>query len=179
MNWAYVHLLLNHIPVLGVGFGLLLMAVGMARGSHDLKRASLGVFVLVAILAIPVYLTGEPAEEIVEHLPGVSEAAIEEHEEWALLALGCVEVLGLAALLEMLFTVPLRNLASRIHTITLVLSLLATGMLFWTAVLGGRIHHAEIRSGPWMVRTGADSQVAPGKSGGDDEGIHEGREAIK
>jgi hypothetical protein len=49
--------------------------------SEELKKMSLWVFVLVALVALPVYLTGEPAEEVVEHLPGVAESFIESYEE--------------------------------------------------------------------------------------------------
>jgi hypothetical protein len=48
-----------------------------------LKRISLGIFIIVALLAIPAYLTGEPTEELVENLPGVSKSSIEQHEEAA------------------------------------------------------------------------------------------------
>ena len=43
MNPAHWHLMLNNVPVLGTAFGI----------------------VIIALLAIPAYLTGEPAEEIV------------------------------------------------------------------------------------------------------------------
>ena len=55
-----------------------------SKKSEELKRLSCYVFVLMALLTIPVYLTGEGAEEIVEHLPGVPHELIEEHEESAL-----------------------------------------------------------------------------------------------
>jgi hypothetical protein len=51
------------------------------RKSEEIKKMCLWVFVLGAVVALPVYLTGEPAEEVVEHLPGVAESFIESHEE--------------------------------------------------------------------------------------------------
>ena len=61
MNLAHVHLLLNHLPPLGVLFGFLLLAAAVARKSGELVRASLVTFVLAALLAVPTYYTGEPA----------------------------------------------------------------------------------------------------------------------
>jgi hypothetical protein len=87
MNWAHVHLLLNHVPVIGVAFGFFLLLLGVVRKSDELKRASLVVFVVVGALAVPTYLTGEPAEKIVRDLPGVSRALIEQHEDAAMFAL--------------------------------------------------------------------------------------------
>ena len=64
--------MLNHVPVIGTAFGLAMVGWALLRRSEELKKISLGVFVIVALLGIPAYLTGEPAEELVENLPGVS-----------------------------------------------------------------------------------------------------------
>ncbi len=83
MNATHLHLLLNHLPVLGTLFGLGLLLFGIWRKSTELKKTSLGVLVLVALAAVPVYLTGEPAGDAVESLPGVSKPIMEQHEEAA------------------------------------------------------------------------------------------------
>jgi beta-lactamase regulating signal transducer with metallopeptidase domain len=75
MNWAHIHLLLNHVPVLGTIFGLALLGYAVLKRSEALKRAALGVFVAVALLALPVYFTGEPAEEAVQSAAGVSKSS--------------------------------------------------------------------------------------------------------
>ena len=98
MNWAYVHLILNHVPVLGTLFGLLLLAWGILRRNDSLQRAALLTFTLVALVAIPAYLTGKPAEEAVEHLTGTAGSAIEPHEDAALVSFLAMEVLGALAL---------------------------------------------------------------------------------
>ena len=66
MNAAYVHLTLNHVPVLGVVFALPLLGFGLLRRNPALLRAGWVTLVAVALVAIPVYLSGEGAEEIVE-----------------------------------------------------------------------------------------------------------------
>ena len=50
MNPAHLHLMLNHIPVLGTAFGLGLLAFALWRRSDELKKTALGVFVLVALM---------------------------------------------------------------------------------------------------------------------------------
>ena len=72
MNPSHLHLMLNHIPVVGMPFGLALVSLAFLRKSEELKRISLGFITIIALLAIPVYLTGEPAEELVENLPGTA-----------------------------------------------------------------------------------------------------------
>ncbi len=79
MSAAHVHLLLNHIPILGSIFGLLLLSYGMLRRSDEIKKTSLGAFVITALLTIPVYLAGDGAAAIVRSLPGVSDAIIQQH----------------------------------------------------------------------------------------------------
>jgi hypothetical protein len=39
------------------------------------------------LIALPVYFTGEPADELVENLPGVAESLIDKHKYAALFAL--------------------------------------------------------------------------------------------
>jgi hypothetical protein len=54
---VHIHLLLNHIPILGSIFGLLLLLYAILRRSDEIKKACFGVFVITALITIPVYLT--------------------------------------------------------------------------------------------------------------------------
>ena len=144
MNLAHVHLLLNHLPPLGVLFGFLLLAAAVARKSGELVRASLVTFVLVALLAVPAYFTGEPAEKVVEEMPGVTESVIGPHEESAEASLIAALVLGVLSCAGLLIYRG-REIPRGFTLATLVLALVVTAMMAWTANLGGRIRHTEIR----------------------------------
>jgi uncharacterized membrane protein len=146
MNAAYLHLSLNHVPILGTVFGLLLLVVAVLRRNETLLRAAWVTLVIVALAAIPVYLSGGGAEELVEGEPGISHAAIEAHEEAALVALLAVEALGLLALAAL---VGWRRRAAPawLGTLCLLLALVATGLMAWTAERGGRINHPEAHRG--------------------------------
>jgi len=146
MSWTHLHLLLNHVPVLGTIFGLLLLGVAMIIKSAELKKASLGIFIITALATIPVYLTGNSAEDTVEHLPAVAESIIDQHQEWALISLVTVGVLGLFATGGLLVARRLRAFPTWIVTTTLIFSLVVGGLMAWTANLGGQIRHTEIRS---------------------------------
>lgn len=78
MSWGHLHLLLNHVPVIGTLLGLLLLLVAFGRKSEELKKVTLGLFVLIALVTVPVYLTGEPAEEMIENIPGISKAILSD-----------------------------------------------------------------------------------------------------
>jgi len=119
MSWGHLHLLLNHVPVIGTLLGLLLLLVAFGRKNEELKKVTLGLFVLIALVTVPVYLTGEPAEEMVENIPGVSEAMIEQHENAALFSLIAVEVGGIIALAGLLLFGRKKGLGNLLAIVTL------------------------------------------------------------
>ncbi len=145
MNSVHLHLLLNHIPVLGTIFGLLLFAIALWKHSEDLKRAALGLFVIAAIAAIPTYVSGEPSEDAVKSLPGVGYSLIERHEDAAAIALGGVLALGIAALAGLAVFRHQRRVPPWFCVMTLLGALLVSGAMSWTGSLGGQIRHSEIR----------------------------------
>ena len=146
MDWTHIHLLLNHVPVLGVIFGFLLLAYAFIKKDRGLQQVSLLVFVITALLSVAVYLTGEPAEETVEHLAGVSEMSIEKHEEAALIAMVGATSLGAIAIGAFLASRWTKAIAKTLVAVALIGSLIVSGVMAWTANLGGQIRHSEIRS---------------------------------
>ncbi len=147
MNPTHLHLLLNHVPVLGTAFGLGLLLFGLWRKSDEIKKAALGVFVIVAVMAVPVYLTGEPAEDGVKSLPGVSEPLIEQHEQAASVAFTGVLVLGVAALGGLIILRRGKSVPAWCGLLMLAAALIVSGLMAWTANMGGQIRHTEIRAG--------------------------------
>ncbi|HSE38767.1 MAG TPA: hypothetical protein VLG74_15810 [Blastocatellia bacterium] len=147
MDPAHTHLILNHIPVVGLGAAILLLLYAFVRKNDEMKKAALIGFVFLALSAIPVYLTGGEAEERVEHLPGVSEAFIEEHEEAATSSLIAIEILGALSLAGLVMTRRSKAVPKWLAVISLVASVVVAAVMIRTANLGGQIRHTEIRSG--------------------------------
>ena len=145
MNGAHLHLMLNHVPVIGVPLAAAVLAAGYLRKSDEWKRAALWIFFAVALLGAAAYFTGEPAEEKIEHMPGISKHRIEEHEESALPSLIVAALAGLVSVagLAMGRGKPLPGWAP---ALALVLGIAAALLLARTANLGGQIHHPEIRA---------------------------------
>lgn len=172
MDAAQLHLLLNHLPVIGGIFALALLAYGWIRGQDAVVRVALWALVVAGAAGIATYLSGEPAEEVVEELAGVSEALIERHEEAAAWATGGSVLAGLIAL----FVLGLhraRPVGRGAAAAVLVVGLGAAGLMGWTAHLGGQVRHSEIRSG--FV---AGETTAPGeREHDDDEDDEDEREA--
>jgi uncharacterized membrane protein len=147
MNGAHLHLILNHIPVFGLLFGLLILAVAQLRQNRDLASTGMFTLVAIAIIAIPVYLTGEPAEEIIEHMPGFSEEMLERHEWAALIAIFLTEIVGILALAGLVAYRRPKQLPGWFLPTLLFLCLVAVGWVGWTSSVGGQISHAEARPG--------------------------------
>jgi len=105
---------------------------------------ALCIIIAAAIIAIPAFLLGEGAEELVEHLPGISEALIEEHEESAELSLWLTSASGLFSLITWVAVSRGIMLERALLIITLLISTAASASLTYTAHRGGLIHHPEI-----------------------------------
>lgn len=146
MNGAQLHLMLNHLPVLGALFTVLLLGWALVRRTPELLKTALVVALIAGLSSIPVYQTGEAAEKVIEHLPGVEERFIEQHESQAKYALGLGIVMSVVAAGTL--AVGLRN-AQWLRggaALTWVASLLAFLVMAYTAHSGGMIRHPEIRS---------------------------------
>ena len=98
-------------------------------------------------MAVPAYLTGEPAEEGVKGLPGVSEAIIEQHEEASDVAFASIGALGVIALIGLLVLRRGRIVPAWFAGFMVIASLTVSGLMAWTANIGSQIRHTEIRVG--------------------------------
>ena len=154
MSGAHIHLLLNHIPVIGVLIGFLVFALGVWRRNDSWTRLALGLFAAVALVALATMLTGESAEEVVEKLPGASESLIESHERAATLASIGAYVLGAVSLAALVW-VRRRPIPRALTAAVLPVALLVSGLMAYTANLGGQIRHSEIRRGAVEIQDGA------------------------
>jgi hypothetical protein len=146
MNTVHLHLLMNHLPVVGTVIGALLLALALLRRSDELARISLGLFGLLGLVAVLVYLTGEPAEDAIEKLPGISDSLIDRHQDAALVATILVGAIGALALASLLIY-RRRALPRWVTVLGFGAALVASSGMAYTANLGGQIRHTEIRSG--------------------------------
>ncbi len=150
MSAEHLHLLLNHGPIFAVAFALPLLLYGVIRRNSTVSKVALLGFVAAAVLAIPVYLSGEEAEHAVEELPGVSHDYIEEHEEAAELTLWLVSGLGLASAVVLFLSRKKPQMSNGLLAVVLLASIGVFISIAYTNNLGGKIRHSELRSGGAM-----------------------------
>ena len=158
LNLAHLHLLLNHFPTIGTIVALGLFLFSLLGRNDALKRVSLGLFVMVALLTIPAYLTGRAAQDAILDTPDVSAALIQNHQDEALLAFVFMQLTGLFAWFGLWQFRRLSRLASWNLAAVLLLSIVTMGLMARTANIGGEISHPEIRSGQQTIAT---EELAP------------------
>ena len=169
MDAAHIHLMLNHVPVLGAVFGAVLLGVGLLRRDESWQRIALWTLLVTGVASVVVYLTGEPAEELVEGAAGFSHDAVERHEEiaeWAMYAGGAVGAAALGAI----GWFRSRSLPRGLMTGVFVLNLALVGVMAWTANSGGKVSHPELRGETAAAtRSAEDAERGVPASGGEEE----------
>jgi hypothetical protein len=162
MNLPHIHLLLNHLPILGTLITLALFFVALVSKQDDLKQASLAMFALIALLAIPTYMSGSGARQLMKENPNLSMAAIETHQGAALIALIFMEITGGVALLALWpFSRASKNPwqsrpAQFMLGLVLVLAIVTSAFMAIAGNTGGNIRHPEILGGQESKSTVGD-----------------------
>ena len=154
MSLVHLHLLTNHIPVIGLPFAAVVLIAALSMRNSNVGKLGLLMLIGVAALSAIPYYTGESAVEAVKNLAGVTREATHEHEEAAEFAFIATCVMGTLGL-ALLWVYRKRDLPRWTVGVSLTLALFASSILARTAYLGGQIRHTEIHaSAP------ADSTVA-------------------
>ena len=146
MNGPHIHLLVNHLPVVGsLGIALLLLFALLPAG-RSYRRFALVALVVVALAGLPAFFSGEPAEDGVDNFAGIEETRIEQHEDAARTAVIVLELAGAVGLFGlMLFR--RKAVPGSLLALALAVDVGAVALMARTATLGGEIRHPEIRSG--------------------------------
>jgi hypothetical protein len=157
MNFAHLHLLLNHFPIIGTVVGLGLFLISLVGKNKDLRRASLIIFAAMALLAIPTFFSGTGAQGAIKKVPGVSEALIERHQGAAMLALFFMEITGALALVGLWQSHGTSRPARWDWSLSAVLlcSIVTVGLMARVGTTGGDIRHPEIGSGQETAAEGS------------------------
>lgn len=158
MDQTHIHLLITHLPIFGSILGGLVLAYGLWTKSNQTKIAAYILFVISSIGAGIGYLTGEAAEETVENIAGIPKDLVEQHEDFALIALVSLIVLGIASIVGLFLTSKKSSLTRPVAIGILLISLVSFGLVARTGYLGGQIRHTEINSNPASSTPGTDKE---------------------
>lgn len=145
MNSAHIHLALSHFPIFGILAGLIILAYGIYSHKDLLSKTALYIFAVTAVIALPVFLTGEDAGELIKNLPGVSDSLKEAHEELAEKVIWLIGLLGVVSVAALWISVRAAQKFRTSCIVILVLAVISFGFLIKVGNSGGQIRHTEIR----------------------------------
>jgi hypothetical protein len=147
LNLAHLHLIMNHVPTIGSVVALGLLFLGYVRRNEHLKHVGLEVLFVIAVLTLPVYVSGVAAHQDVRKFKEVSDDAIRVHQDAALIAFIVMEFAGFVAWTALWQWRRHGRAASGVVPAATVLLVLALAVMARAANLGGEIRHPEILAG--------------------------------
>ena len=148
MNAAHFHLMFNHLPLVGLGFAILLNVLAVFGKNPELKKLSFWFYILIGALAILPILTGDGAGEIIKTYPGISNDMIENHETFGYIFFYGLLVNGVLAICALWFSRKKPDLFKKLNIVVLVVALIVSVFAIMAGSTGGKIRHPEIEQGP-------------------------------
>lgn len=148
MSAPHFHLLLNHLPVSAILFGLFFIFLGLLLKNESFEKVGFILFLLAALTSIPTLLTGDPAEESLEKFSNISEQLIEAHEEASIPAFILSEALGALSLIGIFLKKRSYDFYRKFLYGLLLIALITLFLMGRAANLGGKIRHSEILNSP-------------------------------
>src|SRR5262249_59411842 len=136
--WSHAHIILNSFPTVGFVFALVFYIAALVMNNVVMKRASLVVFVVCAILGVPTYVTGAASMWALTGVPGISRAAINAHRDMALGTLFGLAFTGVTAWIELWRVLDLGRRSNPSLFLGLRVGGITFGLMAGSRALGGR-----------------------------------------
>jgi hypothetical protein len=147
MTLTHLHLMLNHLPIIGMVILSLLLLHAFIFKKENLIKIYLWYFAAVALISVPVFFTGDPSAEYLRALfPNANNELIENHETFGYISFIIILVLGVSGLLALKFFKGKEVLPSWFKYSFLTVTIVSVFAISWTAKTGGEIRHSEITS---------------------------------
>ena len=146
MNDAHLHIAVNHIPIIGIVFGLGILLAGLLFRSIAVKNTAYVVFITSAIAAYASISTGGGAAGMVKDMPDITREIIHTHAEAAEKLAFLLYGLGLLSLMGIFFNRKNSSAAKYTGFVVLILAAVGCWLSLAAGTTGGEIRHSEIRS---------------------------------
>lgn len=159
MSAAYLHIILSHVPVLGLLFASGLHLAGLLLSSRKVRRVSLLCFTLTGVLTAPLYFSGETSEEIAVKLLGASSELIQAHEDSAMVVFIGTTLLGVVSLVAFFVYRKSRSMPKGASIGLLVVAAVVLVLAFRAFDLGLQIRHPEVRKDAPRLPSSAPAPV--------------------
>jgi hypothetical protein len=145
----YVHVLLNPLPLYGLGMGVLALIVALLLRSKQAQLVALILVIIGAGSAWPVIEYGERGYDRVYSMSnGDGQRWLEIHAHRAGRWEWLFYVTAAAALATIIANWKFTRAAIPLAGLTLALAIFAVGVAGWISRAGGQIRHSEFRDSP-------------------------------
>jgi hypothetical protein len=147
VSMEHIHVLLNHLPVIGLAMGILALVLALLLRSRPAQVVALVLLFAAAASAWPVMFTGQRAYKPMRGL--VDDAGsdwLDAHKERAEKAAPAFYLLAVLTAAALLAPRTWPRIALPLTIATLALAVLCEGASIWIALAGGQIRHPEFRS---------------------------------
>ena len=103
-SWSHWHILISVFPSFGLVCVLGVYIAGLVKGDITTRRTCLVLFVLLALLSVPVYLSGAGSMAELRGNPRFSRDMLMTHYDWGTASLVALVTTGVAALVALALT---------------------------------------------------------------------------
>ncbi len=146
---AHFHLLVSVFPSVGLIFILGIYVAGIVSSNETAKRTSLFLFVVLAVLAVPTFLSGDySTAALTPNMSRVSRDLMDSHYTWGVVALAVLVLTGLVALVALLRFAGKEGVSENTLHLVLGLAVVTLGLMMISGELGWEISHNELRLPP-------------------------------
>lgn len=145
-NPAYRHLLINHLPIIGLAAGALALFIALFLRHRAAHIPALLVILLMAASAIPVHKTGELAYKQVRHIADDAGADwLDLHSDRADRGMPAFYMLAGLTLVALVLPYKWPKTSLPLSILVLLGAIACLGVGGWIAQAGGPIMHPELR----------------------------------
>ncbi|MBK8467531.1 MAG: hypothetical protein IPL32_17080 [Chloracidobacterium sp.] len=152
MDALQFHQLINHYPMIVTIIGMLLLILGYWRRNDKIKRKSLWIFFVIALVSVAVFGSGEAAGRDSGILVGSTGDLVRQHQEAARVTFLFIEGMGLTAVFGLIMLYRKSESARWFILLALVLSVAGSVVVTRTTLMG-----RHIKSGGSAVTNGNTS----------------------
>jgi hypothetical protein len=143
MNNAYLHIMFTHLPMVGLGFAFLMHLYALYSKNFELKKLVFWLYIIVGLMALPAFFTGDGGSEFLQSILKVSEEVTENHEQWAAAFFsGCMTISGFS-IIGLYFAKRNKRYFNWIFNLVIFLSIFTLILAAYTGYSGGLIRHTE------------------------------------